>query len=116
MPLHVAVGIVDEEGSAESYDMARLLVSRGASLYVRDEDGHDAVDVAQMTGYRRTANFLGAVREPREQLIALRRELPTRRRHSPCRARVQARLFLDVQVPDDVFAHVLAFWRSDRDD
>ena len=106
--------------------MTRLLVSRGASLDVRDEDGYDAVDFAQMTGYRRAANFLAAVRaaggwddylrEPREQLIALRRELPTRRRHSPCRARVQARLFLDVRVPDDVFAHVLAFWRSDRDD
>ncbi|KAH8047383.1 SET domain-containing protein [Aureococcus anophagefferens] len=30
-------------------------------------------------------------------------------------ADVHARLFIDARVPDDVFAHVLAFWRSARD-
>lgn len=70
---------------------------------------------ALLAEIRRAGGWNAFVRVPRNQLLALRRELPTLRRQGPCRARVQARLFLDAKVPDDVFMHVLAFWRSDRD-
>ena len=78
-------------------------------------------------GSTENADFLAAVRAaggwrgyvdaPRKELLALRlrRDLLTLFRTGPCRARAQARLFLDARVPDDVFAYVLAFWRGARD-
>jgi len=106
-------------------DLCKLLLSRGASLDVRDNNGDDPEAHARLHGRTATADFLAAVRAaggwrsyvdaPRKELLALRRELPTRRRTGPCRARAQARLFLDARVPDDVFAYVLAFWRGPRD-
>ena len=106
-------------------DLCKFLVSRGASLDARNNDGEDPEAIARRLGRTATADFLAAVRAaggwrsyvdaPRKELLALRRELPTLFRTGPCRARAQARLFLDARVPDDVFAYVLAFWRSPRD-
>ena len=108
--------------------MCRLLVSRGASLDVRDEDDRDPEAVARGRGHTALADFLAAVRAaggwlpwlnaPRAELLALRRRLPALRergRAAPSSSsRAHERLFL--KTSDDVFSHVLAFWRSDRDD
>ena len=106
----------------------KTLLSRGASLDVRDDDGDDPEAVARVYGYTARADFLAAVRAaggwlpwlnaPRKELLALRRRLPALRergRAAPSSSvRAHERLFLD--VPDDVFSHVLKFWPSGRDD
>ena len=116
-PLHYAAAYA-------SQDIVKLLLSRGAALDARDDFGilagaqvsNSKTGMARfLAEIRRAGGWNAFVRVPRNQLLALRRELPTLRRHSPCRVRVHARLFLDARVPDDVFMHVLAFWRSDRD-
>ena len=108
--------------------MCRLLVSRGASLDARSDQGRDPEARARHRGNTTTADFLAAVRAaggwlpyvnaPRKELLALRRRLPALRergRAAPSSSvRAHERLFLD--APDDVFTTVLAFWRSDRDD
>ena len=58
---------------------------------------------------------LAARRTDRAELLSFRRALPALHRSAPCAARVQARLFLDVKVSEDVFVLVLEFWRSHRD-
>jgi ankyrin len=108
-----------------SVKMCKLLLSRGASLDARTNSGLDPETLARMYNQPENADFLADVRAaggwsayvaaPRNQLLALRRELPARRRTGPCRARAQAQLFLDSRIPDDVFMHVLTFWRSARD-
>ena len=106
--------------------MCKLLLSRGASLDARNSHaGRDPEAIARFGACLENAAFLADVRAaggwsayvaaPRNQLLALRRELPTCFRTAPCRARAQARLFLDRRIPDDVFMHVLTFWRSARD-
>ncbi|KAH8064919.1 hypothetical protein JL722_1808 [Aureococcus anophagefferens] len=105
--------------------MCKLLLSRGASLDARDDSGNDPEADAHLDDCPDVAAFLADVRAaggwsayvaaPRNQLLALRRELPTHFRTAPCRERAQARLFLDPRIPDDVFVHVLTFWRSARD-
>ncbi|KAK7232651.1 spectrin binding protein [Aureococcus anophagefferens] len=108
--------------------MCKLLLSRGASLDARNNDGDDPESQARVYNYTTAADFLAAVRAaggwlpwlnaPRKELIALRRRLPALRdrgRAAPASSvRAHERLFL--KTPDDVFSHVLAFWRSDRDD
>jgi len=107
-------------------EMCKLLLSRGASLDARDDSGNDpeaeahlddCPDVAALLADVRAAGGWSAyVAAPRNQLLALRRELPMCFRTGPCSApRAQARLFLDKKIPDDVFMHVLTFWRSARD-
>ncbi|KAH8043775.1 hypothetical protein JL722_15021 [Aureococcus anophagefferens] len=108
--------------------MCKLLLSRGASLDVRNINGEDPEARARVRNHTTLANFLAAVRAAggwtahvaarradRAELLDFRRALPTLRRYGPCAERVQARLFLDAKVPDDVFVLVLQFWRSDRD-
>lgn len=108
--------------------MCMVLLSRGASLEVRDEEGRYPEGQARLRGRPALADFLAAVRvaggwtahmaarrADRDELLSFRRALPTRRRSAPCAARVQARLFLDVKVSEDVFVLVLEFWRSHRD-
>ena len=114
-PLHYAA-------ANASQDIVKLLLSRGAALDARDDfgilagaPGGNTEMVDFLAEIRRAGGWNAFVRVPRNQLLALRRELPTLRRIAPCRVRVHARLFLDARVPDDVFMHVLAFWRSDRD-
>ena len=121
--LHLAAGRSDPR-------MCRLLVSRGASLDARCDLGRDPEAFARGYGRTTTAAFLAAVRAaggwlpwlnvPRKELLALRQQLPALRergRAAPSSSvRAHERLFLRKDVPDDVFSHVLAFWRSDRDD
>ena len=106
--------------------MCKLLLSRGASLDARNKMGQDPEAHSRFCDNSHNAAFLADVRAaggwsayvaaPRNQLLALRRELPTRFRTGPCNApRAQARLFLDKKIPDDVFIHTLMFWRSERD-
>ena len=108
--------------------MCMLLLSRGASLEVRDKEGRYPEGRARIRGRPALADFLAAVRvaggwtahlaarrADRAELLSFRRALPTRRRSAPCAARVQARLFLDVKVSEHVFVLVLEFWRSHRD-
>jgi hypothetical protein len=113
---------------ASNSKMCKLLVSRGASLDARDNHGLDPEARARLHRNVTTADFLAAVRAaggwlpwlnaPRKELLALRQRLPALRergRAAPSSSsRAHERLFLE--VPDDVFSHVLAFWRSDRDD
>jgi ankyrin repeat protein len=109
-----------------NHEMCKLLLSRGASLDARDDNGQDPETSARENNNLTVADFLTDVRAaggwaayvaaPRNQLLALRRELPTCFRTGPCSApRAQARLFLDKKIPDDVFIHTLTFWRSERD-
>ena len=106
----------------------KLLLSRGASLDTRNDAGRKPQACALDSGRATTADFLAAVRAAggwaahvaarradRAELLVFRRALPTLRRFGPCAERVQARLFLDAKVPDDVFVLVLQFWRSNRD-
>jgi ankyrin repeat protein len=108
--------------------MCKLLLSRGASLDARSDRGRDPEARARAYRSTTTADFLAAVRAaggwlpyvnaPRKELLALRQRLPALRergRAAPSSSvRAHERLFLD--VPDDVFSQVLAFWRSARDD
>jgi len=105
--------------------MCKLLLSRGASLDARNSKGRDPEAYARVLNRSNNAALFADVRAaggwsayvaaPRNQLLALRRELPTCFRIAPCRARAQAQLFLDPRIPDDAFMHVLTFWRSPRD-
>ena len=111
--------------NALSIRMCKLLLSRGASLDAHDSKGRDPEAYARVLNRSNNAALFADVRAaggwsayvaaPRNQLLALRRELPTCFRTAPCRERAQARLFLDPRIPDDVFVHVLTFWRSARD-
>ena len=106
----------------------KLLLSRGASLDARDNEGNDPEVAARHRGCTTAADFLAAVRAaggwlpyvnaPRKELLALRQRLLALRkrgRAAPSSSvRAHERLFLD--APGDVFGQVLAFWRSDRDD
>ena len=108
--------------------MCRLLLSRGASLDPRSNSGRDPEACARSRGHTTIADLLAAVRAaggwlpwlnaPRKELLALRQRLPALRergRAAPSSSvRTHERLFLD--VPDDVFSHVLKFWPSGRDD
>jgi hypothetical protein len=120
--LHLAAGEDEPE-------LCKLLLSRGASLDARTYIGNRYPEArARLHGHTTLADFLAAVRAaggwlpwlnaPRKELLALRQRLPALRergRAAPSSSsRAHERLFLE--VPDDVFSHVLAFWRSDRDD
>jgi len=114
-------------------EMAKLLLSRGASYDVRDEYGDDPETDARRGGSARAqrkveiADLLAAVREaggwqayvdaPRLELLALRRELPSLRERGlatpPSSVPLHERLF--VKVPEDVFQHTIAYWRTPRD-
>ena len=108
--------------------MCRLLLSRGASLDPRSNSGRDPEACARSRGHTTIADLLAAIRAaggwlpyvnaPRKELLALRQRLPALRergRAAPSSSvRAHERLFLD--VPDDVFSHVLKFWPSGRDD
>ena len=109
--------------------MCKLLLSRGARLDAVDvhagvAEYHEFPWLEPHTRYNVEAyNFLAAVRaaggwdahvaQPRAALLAFRRNLPRLRRRGPSSVRAHERLF--VEVPEDVFTHVLAFWRSYRD-
>ena len=107
--------------------VCKLLLSRGAPFDATDADGYDPMDFARHARERHAANLLADVRSaggwqpyvqaPRTALLALRRELPALRESgratSPSSVPAHERLFF--QAPDDVFSHIIKFWRSDRD-
>ena len=107
--------------------ICKLLLSHGASLYATDVDGETPETYARLCRSTQAANFLADVRSagswqiyvaaPRAALLALRRELPALRESgratSPSSVPAHERLFF--QAPDDVFSHIIKFWRSDRD-
>ena len=107
--------------------VCKLLLSRGAPFDATDADGYDPMDFARHARERHAANLLADVRSaggwqpyvqaPRTALLALRRELPALRESgratAPSSVPAHERLFF--QAPDDVFSHIIKFWRSDRD-
>ena len=125
--------------------IARLLVRRGADVFLRDSDGHDAEYYARRESsrnigynphatrrsqYAALASFLADVKragsyrkylkEPRVELAWLRL-LCGRGRATPLADPALARLFgipdeSTRAVPKEVFWHVLAYWRSSCDD
>ena len=114
--------------AVHSRKICKLLLSRGASLDARNHRGENPEAQARAFRNPPAAAFLAAVRAaggwlpylnaPRKELLALRQRLPALRdrgRAAPSSSvRAHERLFL--KTPDDVFSHVLSFWRSDRDD
>ena len=109
--------------------MCELLMSRGASLDTLSDIGEDPEARARHLGSAPQADLLAEVRAaggwrpyvdaPRAELLALRRDLPSLReqgRASPSSSVPwHEKLFLRTDIPDDVFLHVLAFWRTPRD-
>ena len=118
--------------SRDTLKMCKLLLSRDASLYARSSDGSTPVASAQrntdvnsntnrarmaalLAGVHAAGGWLPYVAAPRNELVEFRRQLPSLQRGpSSVPAHVE-RLFTDLGVPDEVFRHVLAFWRSARD-
>ena len=116
--------------------MCKLLLSRGASLDVRDNDGEDPEAFARRCGRTATVDVLAAVRAaggwaayvaaPRVQLLMLRILCEQGRAVAPTDL---ARLFASVTerrasrsarnapaaLPKELFWHIVQFWRSDRD-
>jgi ankyrin len=121
---HTALQGVAYSGNLE---MCKLLLSRGASLELRNPRGKDVEAIARDAANTTTVDLLAAVRAaggwagyvdaPRKELLALRRQLPSLRergRAAPSSSvSVHERLF--VEVPDDVFVHAVAFWHGPRD-
>ena len=122
--------------AAYHYDrtqIARLLVRRGADVFLCDDGGEDAEDHARNNGHyaytgledfladvKRAGSYRKYLKEPRVELARLRL-LCVRGRATPLADPALARLF-DVPnesmraIPKEVFWHVLAYWRSSRDD
>ena len=111
--------------------MCQLLLSRGASLDARTNDGDDPEAVARGRGRTATADFLAAVRAAggwwghvdaqaapqRRALLVLRRALPAlraRRAAAPWNApHLLYHLFVDVDdVPEVVFTAIFAYWSA----
>ena len=126
--------------------LARLLVRRGADVFYKDKNGLDAETDARLYMHLREdgsalADFLAAVKragsyqkylkEPRIQLVRLR-TLCARGRARPPADPVLERLFGGAPetpstikstrssrrrpLPNEVFWHVVAYWRTSRDD
>ena len=108
---------LDQAASEGDLEMCKLLVSRGASLDARYNDGGDAESTADfLAAVRAAGGWAAYVQAPRTQILALRRELPALResgRASPSSVRLHERLF--VEIPEDVFIHAFQFWRGERD-
>ena len=125
-----AVGLTALHLAASRNDakMCALLMTYGAAPETRSSEGETAGGIARRYASADAAALLAAVAAaggwvayafaPRAELLALRRDLPRLRgrgRAAPSTDRTYQRLFLDPRVPDDVFTHVLAYWRSARD-
>ena len=115
--------------SGQLLAVCKLLLSRGAPFDATDTEGHDAMDYGRFSPYapalalnliadvRSAGGWSAYINAPRAALLALRRELPALRESgratAPSSVPAHERLFF--QAPDDVFSHIIAFWRSDRD-
>ena len=121
-------------------DVVRFLLRRGANLELVDNDGHDAVHYAReylprppsgwqsgakklqlLSDVKNAGGWKPYVAAPRVALVRLRL-LCARGRATPLADPALARLFgapdesIRRAVPMEVFWHVLAYWRSSRDD
>ena len=105
--------------------MCKLLLSRGASLDALNSSDRDPEararyycelnNAALFADVRAAGGWQPYVDAPRKELLEFRKALPSLQRGpSNVPAHVE-RLFADLGVPDEVFRHVLAFWRSERD-
>jgi hypothetical protein len=101
----------DLTGEESEEDEEELREEADAAL-VRLEAQRSVVDL--LADVRAAGGWPAYVAAPRAQLLELRAELLELRR-GPSAVRAHERLFLDRSIPDDVVAHVRAFWRSDRD-
>jgi hypothetical protein len=118
--------------------MCKLLLSRRASLDVRNIHGRDPEASAQLRGRTAVADLLAAVRAaggwpayvaaPRVQLLMLRILCEQGRavapqgllaRLFPCeterRASLRSARNASAALPKELFWHIVKFWRSDRD-
>ena len=118
--------------------MCKLLLSRGASLDVRANNGEDPEARALRLGRTATADLLAAVRAaggwpayaraPRVQLLMLRILWEQGRAVAPPgllarlfpheterRASLRSARKAPAALPKEVFWHIVQFWRSDRD-
>ena len=121
-----ALGYIAFYDVGDLFRMSKLLVSRGASPDIRDDEGISPREAVDINDKRRTAALFADVRAaggwqpyvdaPRKELLEFRQALPSLRRgpSSSVPAHLE-RLFCDKKVPEDAFKHVLAFWRSARD-
>ena len=139
-PLHFAA--CNPYGSVA---LGRVLMRRGADLTLVDDDGFDAEYFANSAGNREFAQLFAAVKlagswrkysnAHRIDLVLLRtlcergRARPPTSRREPVLARLfpaappipkkAARLASRAPkrpLPNEIFRHILAFWRTDRDD
>ena len=124
--------------------LARLLVRRGADVFLKDKEGLDAEDHARfyiheredgsaladfLAAVKRAGSYAAYVRAPRVKLVRLR-TLCARGRARPPADPVLERLFggapetpsttksprSSPPLPNEVFWHVVAYWRTSRDD
>ncbi|KAH8077314.1 hypothetical protein JL720_10032 [Aureococcus anophagefferens] len=118
--------------------MCKLLLSRGASLDVRNNYGDDPEALARRRGRTAVADVLAAVRTVGgwvAYVAALRVQLRVLRilcekgravappgllaRLFPCeterRASLRSARNAPAELPQEVFWHIVKFWRSDRD-
>lgn len=109
----------------------RALLSRGASLAVRDRYGitfDTYARAARREGHETIATLIANViaagswhtyvAAPRAKALTLRRELvwlQERGRVAPSGVPVHERLFLQTDIPEEIFSHVFTFWDSGRD-
>ena len=96
--------------------ICKLLLSRGADPHLRDDDGHFLKTTSELLEIVcASGGWKSYVDAPRKELFKFRKALPTLQRGpSSVPAKVE-RLFTDSGIPDEIFRHVLAFWRSARD-
>jgi hypothetical protein len=113
--------IRDDQGNSPE-DCAKDIIRRWLD-HIECHSGFVAhIDSSAMQNAKQVRALLVAVREaggwqayldaPRRELLAFRRQLLGLRRRANAPA-VLERLFF--KVPEDVFTHTLAFWRTDRD-
>ena len=142
-PLFNSVMVFKRDNQKAATAFARLLLRRGADVFVKDKQGHD-VESRVMTLHNELADLFAAVkaaggwkpfiRAPRVSLVRLRL-LCSRGRARPPTARrdpILARLFaapppassnkrlasrqVHRPLPNEIFWLILSFWRADRDD
>jgi hypothetical protein len=117
--------VVDKDDTVHNYRLLKFLLKHGASFDPLDTYFFDSITEFQIYRPRAAALLAGVhaaggwqpyVDAPRKELLEFRQALPSLRRgpSSSVPAHLE-RLFCDKKVPEDVFKHVLAFWRSARD-
>ena len=127
------------------FEVTRLLLRSGANLFMVDTNGHDAashrshshfaLDILEdnpsrelVRAVKRAGSWKRYVKEPRIALVRLR-SLCARGHATPPPEAVMQRLFgapasstaksarvANRPLPNEVFWHILSYWRSSRDD